>query len=363
MTDGVSKPNEYAEGVAQLLIEQLQKGAAPWQKPWAAGGMRFMPYNPTTDKDYRAGNALYLYAVQAMKHYEDTRWMTFRQALAQDAHVRKGEKGTGIQFYARGESVQVKDDRGKPVLDTKGHLKKIWREYDHPRLMHFTVFNASQIDGLAPPPQRTPMPEWQRHERAEAILAGAGAVIRHLAGDRAFYNVTEDRITLPLRDQFKAPDAYYATALHELGHWTGHPSRLDRDLAHPFGSIPYAKEELRAEIASMMLGDRLGVGHDPGQHTAYVGSWIKVLKEDPREIFRAAADAEKIGDYVLSLDQQKQVTRAEAKVAQPSGVAARAAYLQMVGQGMSETTAAVVAQKLAERIEQSASQKSIEPVR
>lgn len=363
MTDATSKANEYAQGVAQLLIEQLQQGTAPWQRPWEAGGVRFMPYNPTTGKEYRAGNALYLYAVQARRGYEDTRWMTFRQALGADAHVRKGEKGTGIQFYARGESVQVKDEHGKPVLDANGKAKKTWREYDHPRLMHFTVFNASQIDGLAPPPKREPLNEWERHERAEAILAASGAAIQHLPGDRAFYSLAEDRITLPLRDQFKAPDAYYATALHELGHWTGHPTRLDRDLAHPFGSIPYAKEELRAEIASMMLGERLSIGHDPGQHSAYVGSWIKVLKEDPREIFRAAADAEKIGDYVLALDQQKNQIKPDKDVAQPSDVAAKAAYQKMVGQGVSQTTAAVVAQKLAERIERAAPQKAREPVR
>ena len=104
---------------------------------------------------------------------------------------------------------------------------------------------------------------------------------------------------------YKRQDNYYATALHELGHWTGHASRLGRDLEHPFGSEGYAKEELRAEIASMILGDELGIGHDPGQHAAYVGTWINALRDDPLEIFRAAADAEKIHGYVLALEQQQ----------------------------------------------------------
>ena len=106
-------------------------------------------------------------------------------------------------------------------------------------------------------------------------------------------------------------DKYYATALHELGHWTGYESRLNRDLAHPFGSEGYAKEELRAEISSMLLGDTLGIGHDPGQHAAYVGSWIKSLRDDPLEIFRAAANAEKIQAFVLGLEQKQVQTQEE----------------------------------------------------
>ena len=127
-------------------------------------------------------------------------------------------------------------------------------------------------------------------------------------GDRAFYRPATDRIHLPERDSFKSADTYYTTALHEPGHWTGHPSRLDRDLAHPFGSIGYAKEELRAEIVSLMVGDRLGIGHEPGQHAAYVKSWVHVLKEDPKEILRASRDADEIAGYVLGLEKDRAPT-------------------------------------------------------
>ncbi|WP_249374029.1 zincin-like metallopeptidase domain-containing protein, partial [Aeromonas salmonicida] len=137
------------------------------------------------------------------------------------------------------------------------------------------------------------------------ILKASGAIIRHDQADRAFYRMSTDSIHLPQKEAFPAADRYYATALHELGHWTGHTSRLDRDLAHPFGSEGYAKEELRAEIASMIMGDELGIGRDPSQHVAYVKSWIKALQDDPLEIFRAAADAEKIQGYVLGLEQQR----------------------------------------------------------
>ena len=134
-------------------------------------------------------------------------------------------------------------------------------------------------------------------------------MIRHGEADRAFYRPSTDSIHLPHKHQFPTPDRYYATALHELGHWTGHELRLNRDLSHPFGSEGYGREELRAEIASMLLSGELGIGHDPGQHVAYVNSWIKALQEDPTEIFRAAADAEKIQDYVLALSQQQEIAK------------------------------------------------------
>ncbi|MDT7953494.1 MAG: zincin-like metallopeptidase domain-containing protein, partial [Acetobacteraceae bacterium] len=172
------------------------------------------------------------------------------------------------------------------------------------------------------------MSEWERHQKAEAILANSGVPIRHVPGDRAFYRLTEDTITLPERGQFPSGDGYYATALHELGHATGHPSRLARDMAHPFGSEGYAREELRAEIASLMLGEQLGIGHDPGQHVAYVGSWIKALQQDPREIFRAAADAEKITKLVRSFEleraQQTDQEQGDARELEPAGPEDRA---------------------------------------
>jgi antirestriction protein ArdC len=136
-----------------------------------------------------------------------------------------------------------------------------------------------------------------------SLLGACDVEIRHDQADQAFYRPATDRIHLPGRESFPSADAYFSTALHELGHATGHPSRLGRDLAHPFGSEGYAKEELRAEIASLIMGDELGIGHDPGQHAAYVGSWIKILKDDPKEILRASRDAEQIHRYVTALEK------------------------------------------------------------
>lgn len=291
---------EYAEEVAARIIEQLKQGTAPWQKPWKPGELR-LPYNPTTGKEYRGMNSMWLH----MQGYSDPRWMTYNQAGEAGAQVRRGAKGTHIVYWKFTEERKLTDDKGKPVLDADGKPRTITVELERPRSFTAVVFNAEQIDGLPPLEAKQLSSEPERHARAETILANSGAQIEHVAGDRAFYRPSTDSITLPERAQFPTADGYYATALHELGHWTGHPSRMDRDLAHPFGSEGYAREELRAEIASLMLGERLEIGHDPGQHAAYVGSWIKKLEEDPREIFRAAADAEKIASYVLDFEQEK----------------------------------------------------------
>jgi putative DNA primase/helicase len=279
---------DYAWKVANELIDQLEQGTAPWQKPWQPGE-RFMPYNPTTGKDYRGGNSMWLMA----QGYADARWMTYRQATAEGAQVRKGEHGTQIQYWIVHGAEPVTDAQGKPVRGEDGKPLTREVEYERPRVKTFTVFNGEQIDGLTPAPPRT-VEEWQRHQRAEAIMSGSGADIEHQAGNKAYYQPSADKIVMPERRQFPGADGYYSTALHELGHWTGAPDRLNRDLAHPFGSESYAREELRAEIASLMLGTEIGIGHDPSRHAAYVGSWIKVLENDPQEIFRAAADAEKI---------------------------------------------------------------------
>lgn len=291
----------FVEAVAEKLIEQLKAGVAPWQKPWQPGesGM-CLPTNPVTGNRYKGINAIHLMS----QGREDQRWMTYKQAESVGAQVRKGEKGTPIQYWKFSEEQTKTDADDKPVLDADGLRVKQTVRLERPALFMATVFNAEQIDGL-PPVQRRKEQEWTAIDRAEKILQATGAVIRHGEHDRAYYRPATDSIHLPGKEQFAHADQYYATALHELGHWTGHGSRLDRDLAHPFGSEGYAKEELRAEIASMIMGDELGIGHDPRQHAAYVGSWIKAIREDPLEIFRAAADAERIQTYVLGLEQKQ----------------------------------------------------------
>jgi antirestriction protein ArdC/phage/plasmid primase-like uncharacterized protein len=300
---------DYVNQVAASIIEQLKAGTAPWLKPWYPGE-RFLPYNPTTGNAYRGMNAVWLMSRADSEGHSDVRWMTYRQAQASDAQVRKGERGTAIQFWKWQGLEPVHDADGKAVLDENGQPGRQVVRYERPRVWSAVVFNAEQIDGLAPAPEWSPPAEWERQQRAETILTRSEATIRHVRGDRAYYRLDQDTITLPERVQFSSADQYYATALHELGHWTGHPSRLNReDLGHPFGSEAYAREELRAEIASLMLGEQLGIGHDPGQHVAYVASWIRVLEIDPRAIFRAAADADQITRHIRPFEHEREQQR------------------------------------------------------
>lgn len=307
----MSKLDDHAELVAKRLIEQLRNGTAPWQRPWEPG-KKHLPHNPTTGKEYRGGNAVWL----MMQGRDDPRWMTYRQTAAEGAQVRKGQKGVRLQYVITREKEKVLDKSGKPILGADGKPLTQTVELDRPKVVGFSVFNAEQIEGLAPLERKEPGHEWERQQRAESILARSGAVIEHRPGDRAYYSPREDKIVLPEREQFDQSDKYYATALHELGHWTGHESRLDRGLTENRDKESYAKEELRAEISSMMVGDRIGVGHDPDQHAAYVQSWIKALEEDPREIFRAARDAERISEYVMAFEyshEREQTRQPEAE--------------------------------------------------
>ena len=294
----------YYKQVADMFIEKMEQGTAPWQKPWKPGQEQ-MPYNPTTGKPYRGINTMTL--MMSEKTDIDPRWMTYRQAQAAGAQVQAGEKGMPIQFWQFHEQVTKTDENGKPVLDENGKEVKQTVELERPRVHWSTVFNATQIDGLPPLEQRPEKPEWELVERAEKVLQDSGAEIHHTESNRAFYRPSSDSIHMPLKSQFPEAIGYYHTALHELGHWTGHESRLNRDLSGPFGSESYAREELRAEMASVMIGAEVGIGSTPREeNAAYTKSWIKALKDDPKELYRAAADAERIMRYATkTLTQER----------------------------------------------------------
>ncbi len=300
----------YYEEFAEQLIEDLKKGVAPWQKPWGPGELH-PPLNPVSGTVYSGINRVML----SRKGYEDPRWMSLKQANSLDCRVRKGEKAQTIVYWQFSKEEPVRDDSGKPVLDGEGNQVMEKVELARPFVRFSSVFHASQLEGNIPPLDPTVTGRaWDPNQKAEAILENSGAVIKHNQRDRAFYSSRTDEISLPPQDHFASADGYYATALHELGHWTGHPSRLDREFG-PFGSEVYAREELRAEIASWMLGQDLGTGHDPGQHLSYVDSWISVLEKDPYEIVRACRDAEKIKQHVLNMDQKQEIGQ---EVAAPS---------------------------------------------
>ncbi|MCK5296606.1 MAG: pentapeptide repeat-containing protein [Alphaproteobacteria bacterium] len=289
---------DFRQDVVDEIIAHLEEGTAPWQKPWNAGEIQDLPHNPVSGAMYRGINNIIL----EMKGRDDPRWLTYKQATSRNAQVRKGEKGSQIEFWKWSESKPVLDDNGKPVLDKNG--KKTYRDVrlERPKVFHATVFNAEQIDGLEP--YVAPEMKFYPAEEAEKIISETNITINHLPQDMAFYRPSTDEISLPPKEAFETAEQYYATALHEIGHATGHKSRLNRDLTGGFGSASYAKEELRAEISSYMTARVLGIGHDPSNHASYVKSWLKALREDKNEIFRASRDAEYIHEWVLNKEKR-----------------------------------------------------------
>jgi antirestriction protein ArdC/phage/plasmid primase-like uncharacterized protein len=318
MADDKKNRKPFHEEFAEKIIEDLRRGVAPWQKPWRPGEV-FPPMNPVSGTVYSGINRVML----SRYGFDDPRWMTLRQANTLDCRVQKGEKAETIVYWQFSKEEAARDDDGQPVLDGEGNqiMEKV--ELTRPIVRFSSVFHVSQLAGEIPPLDKSSLvPPWNPNEKAEAILVNSGAVIKHNQRNRAFYSPHADKICLPPKDHFIAQDAYYATALHELGHWTGHVTRLAREFG-PFGSEVYAREELRAEIASWMLGQDLGIGHDPGQHLSYVGSWIKALEKDPFEIVRACRDAEKIKHYVITMEQKQEHRQDMAQVRREE-VAARA---------------------------------------
>lgn len=311
--DRRSRVDDFYRRVAETLIERMQEGKATWTQAWEPGA-NSLPYNVKTGKPYRGGNTVWLAEKAAKRGYGDARWGTFKQVKDLGGHVRRGEKGCPILFWQFESKRLARDKDGRPVLDDEGKPVYETRVLPRPRVYPYTVFNAEQCNGLPARTVRRSAETWDRHEDAERVFRNVGAVVQHSGDDRAYYDLARDRIVLPYRDQFPNAPSYYQTALHELGHWTGHPDRLNRETLvrgteAGFWSTLYAREELRAEISSMMTGDRLNLGHDPSRHAGYVRSWVRALRDDPREIYRAARDAQMMSDYLLDRDRGRQQER------------------------------------------------------
>lgn len=308
----VRKP--FHEAFAEKIIQHLEAGTAPWQKPWHPGKDLSVPNNPQTGTIYKGMNRLNLALTQMTAGYSDPRWLTLKQANDMGLRIKKGSKSEVVMYYQFTKEQDRLDENGKAVLGADGKPERETVHLDRPIMRGAHVFNAEQIEGMPPLELTDKAYDWNPEEKAETILSASGAAINHDQGDRAFYRSRTDSIHLPPRENFEDPGKYYSTALHELGHWTRHSTRLNRE-SGPFGSEPYAREELRAEIASWMLGEDIGIPHDPGQHSSYVASWVESLKNDPYEIVRACRDAEHIKGYVMGLEQRKELTQDQASVA------------------------------------------------
>ncbi|EIW8473916.1 zincin-like metallopeptidase domain-containing protein [Klebsiella pneumoniae] len=268
--------------VTDNIITALEAVVKPWACPWQrVAGMSGLPSNYATGVAYSGMNIMLLWCSASEQGFSDSRWMTFKQSQAAGGQVRKGEHGTTAIFYT---TLEKENDTG---------------EIDHiPMLKTFTVFNVEQIDGLsltaetiAPEAKFDPLPQ------AENLFRSSGANIIE-KGQNAFFMPSTDEIWLPERHLFADAANFYATGLHELVHWSGAKSRLDREMKGRFGSEDYAFEELIAELGSAFLMADLGIVGEV-QHESYIASWLKALKNDKRYIFKAASAASKAHRYLM----------------------------------------------------------------
>ncbi|SFO41765.1 ArdC family protein [Sphingomonas sp. OK281] len=293
------RANLYDEVTARIITE-LEAGRFPWVQPWnvsaGAGPGPGLPRNASTARAYSGVNILILWGAVIAHGWPSQSWLTFRQAQEAGGCVRKGERGTTV-VYADRFTPEAEKERASRDGDEARAI---------PFLKRFTVFNVAQCEGLraglASDP--APLPEREIVPVAEELIAASGVDFR-IGGTRAFYVPSLDVVQVPPQPAFFDQVNYYRTCLHELTHATGHASRLARDLTNGFGSKDYAREELIAEMGSAFLCAALGIVPTV-RHADYIGSWLEVLREDNRAIFRAASAATKAADWLLARHHEAQ---------------------------------------------------------
>jgi antirestriction protein ArdC len=268
------------ESVTNNIIDDLENGVAPWTKPWKNGNTGgIMPMNAATKRSYNGINIPILWHAQLSRGYPTASWMTYKQANEIGGQVRGGEKSTHIVFTKK---LTIKDRESEEEKQI-GMLKA------------YSVFNLAQIDGLF---QETAVEvsQEQRQDAVTAFVAATKADIR-IGGDRACYVPALDFITVPPESAFITKEHFLATNLHELGHWTGAKSRLDRDLKSRFNEKSYAAEELVAELTAAFLCAHLNIKGEL-RHAEYINNWIQLLKEDDRAIFTASSKASQAANFL-----------------------------------------------------------------
>ena len=286
------RANLYDE-ITQRIVAELEAGRLPWVQPWGSTGVAAplaMPRNVATSRCYSGINVLILWGAVVARGHASQSWLTFRQALSLGGNVRKGERGVTVVYADR----FVPDGEKQRARETGEDARSI------PFLKRFTVFNVDQCEGLAEDlvPTPAPVPEGLILPEVEALIRTSGADLR-LGGDKAFYAPDPDYVQVPRPEAYFEPINWHRTALHELGHWSGHQSRLGRDLSGGFGSKKYAQEELVAELCAAFACASLGIVPTV-RHADYIGSWLEVLREDNRAVVRAASAASKAADFLLA---------------------------------------------------------------
>lgn len=297
--------NKMRQEMIDAFLAALQEDRIPWHRTWTAI-QASVPRNAVKDTEYRGVNRFWLLHMAERNGYSDPRWCTYKQAKDNGYQVRKGEKGTHVEFwslYDRKTKTKISEaeaDILRQELSPEEYAERI-----KPVANTYTVFNAEQIEGIPKLPEEAvktyELDEGGLVQMRETLLENMGVLFQE-GGEKAFYRPSEDCIHLPEIRRFESEYDYMATLLHEAGHATGHEGRLHRPTSVEFGTPSYAKEELRAEIASAFTAQTLRLsqsGSHMDNHKAYIQSWIKILKNEPDELFRAIRDAEKISDYLI----------------------------------------------------------------
>jgi antirestriction protein ArdC len=278
----------YTE-VSCRIIAELDRGALPWIRPWSHTPGQNVPQNAVTNRPYSGCNVVLLWLARG-RGWPTPRFLTFKQAQEAGGNVRKGEHGTKVIFV---KQLLVRDKNSENQEDEK----------TVPMLREYTVFNVAQCENLPDriingKRMRVRNPD-QRDELADSFLAATRADIREGAGE-AYYSPGPDCINMPAFAAFKGADHFYNVAFHELTHWTGHKTRLDRDLRNRFGTQAYAAEELIAELGAAFLAAEFAFDGDV-RHAGYVQNWISLLKNDKRAFFTACSKAQQAADYLREL--------------------------------------------------------------
>jgi antirestriction protein ArdC len=288
------------ERVTQQIMAAIERGAGECRMPWHHDGtIASHPVNIASRKPYRGVNIIALWASAYANQFGTGLWGTYRQWRERGAQVRKGEVGTAIALW------KVDDRNADKPEQEEDEASKERRMFAR----GYTVFNCAQVDGYTAPAIPL-LPESQRIAHAERFCANLGIDVRH-GGNQACYVPSKDFVQMPLFGSFRDGVAYYAVLLHECGHASGAPHRLDRDLSGRFGSQAYAMEEATVELLSAMICADLGLSIDPRpDHASYIASWLEVMRADKRAIFTAASKAQQIADWMH--DQQKKESRGAA---------------------------------------------------
>jgi antirestriction protein ArdC len=297
--------------LSEKLIAEIKEGNSLFQKPVKENGMPAFvkPINPTTGKGYSAMNALIL----GMQRHDDPRWLSAEAARYSGNWVKKDEKGTMIEFPKTSDIQAIRTAEGERIKDEAGVTQTKTVTYDKPQPAKPFMFNGEQLRDMPPLDEfLSKQNEGQAlspNERAEKLIEDSKAVIIH-GGQEAFYDKQRDAIFLPEPEHFENQTKYLQAAIHQLAHWTGHESRLNRPMEGKFGSMDYAREEMRAALAAILIGGELKVGHNFGQQAAYMNNFAKILKDEPFEIAKASRDAQKISNLLLGTAQKREQKQA-----------------------------------------------------